>query len=200
MKKSWLLLLVSLVTLECSAIAETADEILGGRKDAPIRIEIFSDFQCPSCRALYLDSIKPVLKDYASKDKVCVIYHEFPLITIHRYAFDAARYSVAAQKLGRQKWSAVVDALYTQQQQWAQSGKIDKVVSSALGFDDFQKVMKILKDPTISQAINQDIALGNQRRVRSTPTMFLSAIGKEQRVEGPIPYPVLKDFFDHVVK
>ncbi len=200
MKKSWLLLFVGLVTLECSAIAETADEILGGRKDAPIRIEIFSDFQCPSCRALYLDSIKPVLKDYASKDKVCVIYHEFPLIAIHRYAFEAARYSVAAQKLGRQKWGAVVDALYTQQQQWAQSGKIDKVVSSALGFDDFQKVMKILKDPTISEAINRDIALGNQRRVRSTPTMFLSAIGKEQRVEGPIPYPVLKDFFDHIVK
>ena len=200
MLKKSLLLLVGLVTCGGSTRAETADGILGGRMDAPIRIEVFSDFQCPSCRALYIDTIRQVLKDYASRNKVCVIYHEFPLVTIHKYAFEASRYSLAAQKLGRQKWTTVVDALYTQQSQWSQSGRIDKVVSSALPFDDFRKVTKILQDSTINQAISRDMALGTQRKVRSTPTMFLNALGREQRVEGPIAYPVLKDFFDHVVK
>ncbi|MGD0101251.1 MAG: thioredoxin domain-containing protein, partial [Acidobacteriota bacterium] len=41
--------------------AETSGQILGGAPDAPIRIEVFSDFQCPSCRGLYLDVMRRVL-------------------------------------------------------------------------------------------------------------------------------------------
>ena len=77
-------------------------QLLGGSLNSPIRLEVFSDFQCPSCRQFYLETIQPVLQEYSSKDKVCVIYHEFPL-NQHPYARQAALYSEAASRLGREK-------------------------------------------------------------------------------------------------
>ena len=172
---------------------------LGGSLDAPIKIEVFSDFECPACRTLYLDTIRQVLKDYCSKDKVCVVYHEFPL-PMHKYAREAARYSQAAQRLGRNDWLPVVDALYTQQAQWTKDGSLEATVQKALQPETFQRVKKLLQAPGINEAIDRAIALGQKRDVKSTPTLFITALGREQRVVGGIPYPVLKEYFDRIVR
>jgi protein-disulfide isomerase len=181
------------------AAAQSPDPCLGGRADSPIRIEVFSDFQCPACQQFFLETVRPVLKDYASKDKVCVAYKEFPLVA-HAYAREAARYSLAAQKLGQQKWLSVIESLYTNQAKWSQDGSVEAAVYKALPAEDFQKVKKSLEDPAINRVIDEDVALGVKRGVKSTPTFFMYYIGKEQRVEGGIPYPVLKEFFDQIVK
>jgi protein-disulfide isomerase len=198
--KNTTIFLLSLLICICAipAAAQTAD-CLGGRLDSPIRIEVFSDFQCPACQQFYMDTMRSILKEYASKDKVCVIYHEFPL-AVHQYAREAARYSLAAQKLGQQKWLTVVDAIFANQPKWSQDGSIEAAVYKALSNDDFQKVKKNMADASINKVIEEDLALGQKRGVKSTPTFFLYYIGREQRVEGPVPFPVLKDFFDQIVK
>src|SRR5262245_8840913 len=92
-----------LAALPSLAQAPPEEAVLGGTLDAPIKIEIFSDFQCPSCRALYMDTIKQVLAEYCTQGKVCVVYRDFPL-QMHQYAREAARYAQAARKLGRRQW------------------------------------------------------------------------------------------------
>ncbi len=177
----------------------TPEHCLGGTLDAPIRIEVFSDFECPSCREFYLNSIRPVLKDYCSLDKVCVVYYEFPLAS-HKYSREAARNSKAAQRLGRKEWLAVMDALYINQQKWSQNGSVDEVVFLALGADDYLRLKKMLLAPSIDTSIESEISMGKKREVTSTPTLFVNAIGREQKVVGGLPYSVLKDFFDSIVK
>jgi protein-disulfide isomerase len=177
----------------------TAEGCLGGRLDSPIRIDLFSDFQCSHCRAFYMDTIKQVLKDYSAQDKVCVVYHEFPL-AMHKYAREAARWSVATRKVGRKQWLAVVDALYTRQPEWAQSGKVEATVAAALSADDYTNVKRILLKPEIDDIVAGDIALGLKHKIESTPTLFVYAVGREQKLVGGIPYPVLKDFFDKIVR
>ena len=202
MKRIWMILLVLFGSALPASIAATDDkceQCLGGTPESPIRIEVFSDFQCPACRELYLDTMKQVLRDYCSMDKVCVIYHEFPL-QMHPYSREAARYSLAAQRLGRLQWQAVVDALYTNQAVWSASGGVQSIVAKSLSPADFQKVLQLIQDPSINGTIERDIALGNKREVKSTPTFFITAIGKEQKVVGGLPYLVLKDFFDRIVK
>jgi protein-disulfide isomerase len=202
-KQPLLVVLLSLCALiglsRAQTPAENGAQCLGGQLDAPIRVEVFSDFQCPSCRNLYLETMRLVLKDYCSIDKVCLIYHEFPL-AMHTYAREAARYSQAAQKLGRTQYVAVVEALYTDQAQWSQNGKFEATLSKALSAVDLAKLKKLLQDPAINEAIDREVMLGQMRKVESTPTFFVSAIGKEQRVVGGVPYQVLKDFFDRIVK
>jgi len=175
------------------------EQCLGGAPDAPIRVEVFSDFECPACREFYLNTIRPVLKDYCSLDKVCVVYHEFPLPG-HKYSREAARDSKAAQRLGRKQWLAVMDALYENQQKWFQNGSVDDVVFKALGADDYFRLRRMLLDPSIDAAIESEIAMGQRKEVTSTPTMFVYAIGKEQKAVGGLPYAVLKGFFDSIVK
>src|SRR5262245_5573760 len=89
--------IVLLAALPSTRGAQPPEEaVLGGSLDAPIKLEIFSDFQCPSCRALYMDTIKQVLAEYCTQGKVCVVYRDFPL-QMHQYAREAARYAQAAR-------------------------------------------------------------------------------------------------------
>jgi protein-disulfide isomerase len=175
------------------------EQCLGGSPDAPIRIEIFSDFECPACRQLYLETIRPVLKDYCSLDKVCVVYVEFPLKG-HKYSRQASRYAKAAQRLGRKEYQAVIDAIFQNQETWAKDGSVDDIVFKALGANSYTNLKKLLLDSSIDPAIDAEVAEGEKREVKSTPTIFVYALAKEQKVEGPLPYLVLKDFFDRIVK
>jgi protein-disulfide isomerase len=200
---SFLILILCPVAAISIPAAQTAgpraEQALGGTLEAPIRVEVFSDFECPMCREFYLQSIRQVLKDYSSVNKVCVIYYEFPLRG-HKYSRLASRYSKAAERLGRKQRLAVMDALYEQQEKWAEDGSVDDVVFKALGSDDYFKIKRLMQDPAIDQEIDQEIALADKKEVTSTPTFFVSAIGKEQKVIGMLSYAVLKDFFDSIVK
>jgi protein-disulfide isomerase len=200
--KVTLFVFVALLTgfgLKAQTSTSSEEALLGGNLDAPIRIDLFSDFQCPVCRDLYLETLRPVLKDYCEPNKVCIVYHDFPLRG-HPYARDAARYSQAALRVGRRQWLAVVDALYTNQPAWSQDGKVEATVAAAVSPEDLQKIKGLLNYPYINESIDRDVALGQKRKVDSTPTFFVTAIGREQKVVGRIPYNVLRDYFNRIVK
>jgi len=179
--------------------ADAPGQILGGDPNAPIRIEVFSDFQCSACREFYLNTIRQVLPEYAGKNKVCVIYHEFPL-AMHKYSRDAARYAEAAARLGVQRLLPVMDSIFMDQAIWSQDGKLEASVSKALPHEDFLKLKKIMLDPSINEAVEREYQLGMKSEIKSTPTMFVSYSGKRQKVEGMITYLVLKQFIDKIIK
>ena len=193
-----LLTAVSLAPAQTGAL-KTEDFCLSGKPGAPVRLEVFSDYQCPSCRAFYLETIRPLLKEYGRDNKVCFIYHDFPL-NVHKYAFEASRYAVAALRLGRDQWLRVCEALYADQTKWAADGKIEATVARVLSAEEMAKVKTFLEDPSLDQFINQEIALARKRQVSSTPTFFLFANGQEQKVVGKISYPILKDYLDRMLK
>jgi len=175
-------------------------QVLGGSQDSPVRIEVFSDFQCPSCRELYLDVMRRVLVEYSNQNKVCVIYHEFPLPG-HQYSWEAARYAEAAARLGQQKMLMVYDALYMNQSSWAQDGKLDAAVSKVLTNAELQKLKKIMQDPSINAAIEKGVKLARQNQLNSTPTFFIYSGQKQlQKVEGRLTFVSLKQYLDRILK
>lgn len=201
-KSSSTLLLIGFSALLAGLVRSSDDaagQLLGGSLNSPIKLEVFSDFQCAACRELYLKTIRPVLQEYSSKDKVCVIYHEYPLST-HRYSREAARYSEAAARLGQDKLLPVLELLFTEQALWSQDGNIEATIAKALSHEDLQKVKKLVQDPSINESIDKQVAFASRKEVRATPTLFLYYIGREQKVEGLIPFAVLKQFFDRIVR
>ena len=182
-----------------NAQAISTEHILGGTPSAPVRIEVFSDFQCSACRAFFLQTIKQVLRDYCAENKVCVIYHEFPL-RMHQFSRLAARYSLASQRLGQSQWLSVMDALYTNQSEWSVDGNIDVFLAKALSADDLQKVRQLVAEASINDAVNSELTLANQKEITYTPTMFLYVGGKEQKVVGALEYAVLKEYIDRLIK
>jgi protein-disulfide isomerase len=198
-----LFILIVLCSTLCLATIHAADsssgQILGGSLSSPIKIEVFSDFECPSCRAFFLETVRPILKEYSSKDKVCVIYYEFPL-AMHKYSRAAARYVTAASRMGRQKVLQLMEILFIDQAQWSQDGNIEASISKALSPEDFKKLKMLMMDTSINADIEKEIQLGRLKKIESTPTLFITQPGKQQKVDQLVTYPVLKQFIDAIVK
>lgn len=185
------------------AITKPADPIrlhcLGSNPKAPVLIEVFSDYQCPACRDFYLQTTRPLLAEYANSGKVCVVYYEFPLRQ-HQYARQAARYGLAAARLGPAQWIQVTDALYTFQSQWVADGKLEDVVAKTLPPKEMSQLRRWQSDPKLETEIDRDIAQGQQRGVTSTPTVFLTVNGKTERVPPGVQYPILRRYLDSLLE
>ncbi len=170
-----------------------------GQPGAAVKIEVFSDYQCPACRTFYLDTIRNVLTDYAADKRVSVVYHDFPL-AMHAFSREATRYALAAQMMGRDYWLRLTDALYADQSQWSQNGNIDLIAARVFTPLEYARLKQQLQDPRINQTLESEVALGGSRKVESTPTFFITVNGKEQKVVGGVSYNVLKTFLDRILK
>lgn len=193
-----LLLLCTLLSAAPLALAQNDGACVGGKPTAPIKIEVFSDYQCPGCREFYLGTMRSVLSDYADAGKVCVVYREFPL-SQHQHAMEAARYGHAAQRLGARYWAQVTDALYQAQDKWEQDGQLEPVVAGALTKPDLARLQKEMTDPAIDAAIASDVALGKRLQVNQTPTFLITAKGKTEKVAGGVQYPILRRYLDSLL-
>ncbi len=176
-----------------------AEFYAGGLPSAPVKLEVFSDYQCPSCRTFYMTALRYVLTDYAMQNKVSVVYHDLPLAT-HQYSREASRYALAAQRLGREYWLRLTEALYENQALWSQGGQFDAILARVLGAADFTRVKAILQDPAIDRTLESEIAMAQSRQVQSTPTFFLHSKSGVQKVVGAVPYSVLKEYLDRLLK
>ena len=193
------LLLAFALPVHTAEYLEPKGQILGGSLDSPIRIEVFSNFECSHCREFYLRTIKKVLKEYSSVDKVCVIYHDFPFGS-HKYDRKAARYAEAASRVGLDTVLKVFDAFYTEQATWSQNGELEETLQKALTPEEYKKVLEYSEDPAIGTLIEKQYELATAKGLQSTPTSFIFYPGKEQKVEGVITYVVLKGFIDKIIK
>ena len=102
-------LIVLVLTSAGSSSAQSASTRAVGPVTAAVRIDLFSDFQCPACKALHEQTVKRIKEEYAKQGKVRLAHHDFPLPQ-HKFARQAATLAAAADKLG--KFDAVADALF----------------------------------------------------------------------------------------
>ena len=191
-----LVVLVLVLGVAGSPTAQTKTTRAVGPVTAAVRIDLFSDFQCPACKALHEQTIKRVKEEFAQTGKIRLVHHDFPLPQ-HKYARPAAILAAAADRLG--KYDAVADALFHQQESWGQTGNVDAVVDSVLTPEERKKLREIAKDPAILANIERDIQLGERMQVGSTPTMIVTHDGKPNPVVGVVSYPVFSKYLNTIV-
>jgi len=164
-----------------------------GSPNAPITIEVFSDFQCPSCKTLHELALRPLLRDYVVTGKVYLIYREFPLPQ-HPYGRLAASYACAAARIG--KYQEVADVLFLDQVVWSASGNVDKTVASVLSPADAIKVRTLAKESGIDAEIQHDVELGKAMGLTQTPTMMVRHRSVPYPISGAVNYDLLRSFLD----
>lgn len=167
-----------------------------GTSVAAITIELFSDFQCPACRNLHENTIKPLISEYVEKRRVFLINREFPL-PMHQYARTAAAWATAAAKIG--KYAAVADALFAHQDEWAKDGRVEAAVNAVLSPAEVRKTASLVKTPEIAAEIENDIQKGRAANVTQTPTMIITHKGKTYPVAGGVSFPILRRFLDDLL-
>ena len=175
-----------------------------GSPNAPVTIDLYTDFECPSCRVFYLDpeKLQRLVTDFVQTGKVHLIHRDFPL-PMHPYAKLAARYANAAGEIGR--YDLVAKQLFQTQQEWAQNGNVDAAVAKVLPPGEMQQVRELVKsDPRLDETVAKDTAQGNADGLTETPFMVISGphgSGKRERITGlySMPYSVLKIYLDQKV-
>lgn len=168
-----------------------------GNPTAPIRIEIFSDFQCPSCKNLHEGVLQELMRDYVMRGKVYIVNREFPL-PMHSYSREASNYAVSAAKFGL--YLPVSDRLFAQQSSWSTSGKVWDTIAAVLSPEQQKKVKAGAADPAVLAAVKEDLDLGARERVGSTPTMFFMRGKKKFPLPWPVNYNFLKSLIDAELK
>jgi len=168
-----------------------------GFESAPIRLEVFSDFQCPACRELYQQTLRPVMDNYVSAGKVYLIHRDMPLQT-HQYSRVAARYANAAARL--RKLDRVMDALFGKQEVWSADGSVDAVVASVLTAADMNRVRQMVQNGELEAAIDKDVSLATKYRVMQTPTTVITYKGQSYPVVGVVSYAILKTFLEQLLR
>ena len=145
-------LLVALVTAAVGTFAADAPVHTLGAANAPITIELFSDFQCPGCKNLHESTIRELRHTYVNSGKVRLVYRDIHL-PLHKYARLAGSYAAAAEKLGI--YDSVADRLFETQTQWEQTGKVDESVASVVPAPQMAKLRAIAAEPAIGQQLDE---------------------------------------------
>jgi protein-disulfide isomerase len=168
-----------------------------GPPNAAVVIEVYSDFECPTCKELYVRTLRLLIPEYCATGKVYLIHHDFPLPQ-HRYSHLAAVWADAAATVG--KYEEVTDAIFSKQEIWTASGNVASVVSGVLSASDFQKVKQTVEthQAEINAAIDADLKMGKALDVKETPTMRVSNHGQviTEKQPGLIAYAILKKYID----
>lgn len=190
-----------------------------GSKTAPIRMDVFTDYACPTCRVLFLQTLQPLIREYAASGKVYLVQHDYPLeLAGHEKSSQAARWANVAAQFGQ--FEPVEAALYQNQAGWAASGDIAKYVAAVVPDAEFKRMAKVMEtceapgprgrpggvdaSPhpcAIDAYIEKDIVLANEIPLQATPTYIITYKG--QRLPpgtGYVSWPVMRQFFDNLLK
>jgi protein-disulfide isomerase len=168
-----------------------------GTQSAPITIEVFSDYQCPACRELYLETLRPLIDNYVLTGKVYLIHRDMPL-SQHPYSRLAAKYENAAAQV--KELEKVSTALFEKQMQWSIDGNVDRVVAEVLMPAEMRQVRQMVESGKMDAAIDSDVERARTFGVRQTPTMVITHNGRSDPVVGVVPYSMLRQYLDELLK
>lgn len=147
---------------------------LRGNPNAPVTLEEFGDFQCPSCGAYYPE-LKKIEAEYG--DRLKVIFREMPLVPMHEHALLAAQAAEAAGLQG--KFWEMHDKLYENQTKWTEAKDLVPIFidyAKQIGVDP-DRFMKDLNGDKVATRIFQDGKRAHALNIRGTPSFFVN--GKE---------------------
>ncbi len=163
-----------------------------GPKDAAVTIVEFGDLECPACQKAQPN----VNKLMEEEPKARLIFENFPLATIHKWAMTAAKY---VDCLGRQNNDAVwkfISATYEHQSEINEQNveqMLKGYVKAAGGDPDV--VAACAAEPETEKRVHGSMELGEKLGVTSTPTFFVNG----RRLVGfgsNVPYDVVKQMVD----
>ena len=141
-----------------------------GPANAPVTIEVFSDFECPACRFAVAEETK-ILAAYP--DQVRFIFYHFPL-SAHLLSPRAHQAAECAALQG--KFWPYHDRLYDKQPEWTVVPDLTRILmeySRDAGMD-LDRFAGCLADTKVTEDVKRDRLYGETLQIRSTPTFFVN--------------------------
>lgn len=152
-----------------------------GKKDAPVTLIEFSDYQCPFCKRFFQSTLPTLKTQYIETGKVRYVFRDFPLDRIHPQARKAAE---AARCAGDQdKYWEMHDLLF-QNQKALQVDKL-KAYGRRLGLDP-SAFAGCLEKSKYAAKVQQDLKDGVTAGIRGTPGFFIGKTRSDDTIQGTL--------------
>ncbi len=170
---------------------------LSGSPTAPITLEVYTDFECPSCRNFFLQVLPEVEKQYVATGKIQLLHRDMRL-PMHQHTKVANRYANAAGQIGR--YEIVTKQIFEKQQDWAANGNVDGAVAAVLPPGEMQKVRELVKsDSHLEDSTVADEAMAGKDGLNQTPTLIIVKNGKRTKIDGFTQFNILKSYLDQLL-
>lgn len=155
-----------------------------GPEDAEITVVEFSDFECPYCQRFNptLDQVKSTYKD-----KVRVVFRQFPLNSIHAKAQKAAEASLCAHDQGA-FWK-MHDLLFAEQKDLDLPQLKEKAKRLGLDSSTFDSCVD---EGKYAAQVAEDVRDGSALGVTGTPSVFING----RPVKGVVAFEDLAKIID----
>jgi protein-disulfide isomerase len=149
-----------------STVKVNPDDHVQGPANAPIVLIEYADYQCPYCgQAFYI--IKNLQKKLG--DKLQYVFRNFPLVSIHKFAYHA---SLAAEAAGIEgKFWEMHDTLFENQRHLNDTDLMNYAEQIGLNPKQFEKD---LAGPEALKKVEEDVESGTKAGVEGTPYFFVN--------------------------
>jgi protein-disulfide isomerase len=177
------------------ALVAQAKGLALGNDAAPVKMLVFSDFQCPFC-AQFASTMEPALhNEFVKTGKLQFVYYDFPLGGAHKYSFLMARAARCADD--QNKFWQYHDLVLGQQADWSfeEDAPLGKIVEygKAVGLDrgKFESCVKSVQHQDVVSANRR---LGERLGVNATPTLFIN--GKRVPINSVLDIKTLREMIN----
>lgn len=163
---------------------------VAGNPQAPVVIEEFADFECPSCGRFATITEPDVRKNLIATGRASYRYYDFPL-PMHKNTQAASQAAACADEQG--KFWPMHDQLFAGQDAWGLGPTETEVTDNprpiflgyakAIGLNTAQWE-QCFDSRKYQSRIDANTAEGFRRDVNETPTFFVNG----KKVTGAIPY------------
>jgi protein-disulfide isomerase len=175
-----------------------ADGLALGSADAPVTVEVWSDFQCPFCKR-FTDDVEPLLvNDYVAPGKVRLVYRDMAFLGRGRSYDESLQAALAARCAARDNlfW-AYHDYLFANQSgenRGAFGPTTLEAIAQAIGMD-LTTFRTCLTDPAIAAQVADTQRAASAAGIDSTPTVMVDG----ERVATPFDYGALTQQIDQAL-
>ncbi len=157
-----------------------------GPENAKVTMVVFSDFECPYCREFAKTIRDNIPKKYPNE--VRVIFKDFPIESIHKWAEAAAEASHCVANQKADAFWTFHDWIFEHQQEVNESNLREKVLAFAKDQNlDIAKVSSCMDTHATAGEIKRSLEAGQELQIQQTPTVFVNG----RTIGGAVPWDTL---------
>jgi protein-disulfide isomerase len=169
-------------------LTQEAKGPIKGNANASVEIVEFSDFECPHCKRAF-----PVVdKLIGESPDAKLVFENFPLSSIHKWADRAAGYADCLARKNPEQFWKFAQEVFDQQEQITDDNAATKLSAIATDAGADASATAACADSSETKArVNQQYELGSSLGITGTPALFVNG-RKIDNVNGT-PYEVMKE-------
>lgn len=185
---------------------ELADAPVLGKKDAPVTIVEFSDYECPFCKRHFDETHGQLVKNYIDTGKAKLVFRNLPL-SFHANAHKEAQAAECAKDQGGDSaYYKFHDIMFTKTTSNGTGLSIEQLpdLAKQVGLDG-DKMKSCIDSGKFKDLVDKDLAYASTIGASGTPTFFIGKSDNSGTITANIlvgaqPYTAFQSKIDSLLQ